>query len=96
MITQEESREARELYSLWMRIDVIAERLGIEEGLLPYHLWLRSNSQPRHYIEDEEEREATIGRLNGQIGKSYKERMFLSFLQGKITKDMYESIFDIF
>ena len=58
-----------------------------------YHAGLAQNSLPKQYIEDEKKRSETIQFLSEKRGKDYREILFLSYLRGTLSKDMYESAF---
>ena len=77
----------------WYDVYEIAEELMLDIQDVKYHAGLAQNSLPKQYIEDEKKRSETIRDLSEKRGKDYREILFLSYLSGRLSQDMYESAF---
>lgn len=88
--------EIKELYSMGESIENIAERFWITTYNVKYYCGLFSNSPNgwKYFIKDSEKREAEIKRLSEKRGKSYKDIVYLSYLRGNLTKELYNSAFN--
>lgn len=59
-----------------------------------YYIGGGPNEPEKPFIEDEKKREKEIKKLREKgVDKTYKERVYLSYLTGKINKDLYSSAF---
>lgn len=92
-ITAQEKEWIGELYESGYNVQEISEKLHIPVNYVKYHAGELTNSLPKEYIENEEKRKEAIKQLSEKRGKSYKEIIYLSLLQKRLQKDLYESAF---
>ena len=89
----EYTQEIKDLYAMGESIEAISSRLWIEKNKVSYICGSFASSPPKKYIIDEEARNKEIDRLKGK-SKTYKELIYLSYLSGRLTKELYESAFN--
>lgn len=87
--------EVRELYSMGESIENIMDRLNLPKSEVSYFCGEFINSREKPYIKNDEKRNTEIDKLKIKRNKSYKEIIYLSYLQWRISKSLYSSAFTL-
>lgn len=85
--------DIRELYDMGSSPEDIAIHLSCGLNTVRYYIWQLSNSPPKPYISDKAKREMEIEKLKSLRGKTYKQIIYLKYLTGATSKEVYESAF---
>ena len=94
-IQSKAGQEASELYSMGMEENEISLKLGMPIEKVAYYIGQGANAPQKPYIEDKNKREKEINKLREKgVDKTYKERIYMSYLQGRISIDLYGSAFN--